>query len=981
MSVLNRPMFNKQVVRRFEGSSQRGETANPEPMLTKLFEMFKRLNPNYDPETDEFRQDEFKEEKEKSKDQVISKLYELIQKEDPESTLREGEFASEELTNKNPELYSLYNAFLADNIDSKEAEDDLKKYLDDPNAVTREGEKQQETRASELSDIFNQIKKINEDAVLREGEFATELNAPGVSSALLKQYNDLISNKKSDVTREGEKSLFGITLPFKEGGEVDAEDVGIMDGFKEGEAEQIVQKGEEGKEKIDSAQDYSELMNSTRGDSASEEQRRDELAQYVGEKDAEQTPDSVLALIQPLMQMLDTEAGTTGIAASQQAQMNMPQPTPQMQGGIPGFKDGGIVYRNKGSNILGEMMNFEDQYLKESGVQENEDMKVAEQNLNLLNYLGTLDDVESGDTALKKKYDTNYKIFSEILGGQGPSKDQMQGEMLTQVVAPLAFAYAQGAPLEEILATGSQKIGQMASAFDKLKRKDEAAIRNAALTQALKKEDDPLIKVFLKDDPSTPGDEGLQSVYRKTSEVIAFPDLYTAESVSKVEAEINKTKEETKGIEFDNAEKQIKLKYSDLLNQLDINQKEELIQSQILENKLKQIDINTKPDLLKAQLDGINLDNTEKVINNEFLRPQKVLELENLSTDLDIKIQDLKRKTIENEFAKQLKDLDVLEKEALINEKLQTYDFNEVNNVLLLEEKRAEIDNLRLTGENLTLENEYDAIKNKFAEEGFSLDLQTKAINNLIKQQENIKLSIENEYLPQEKKLGLDKLNEEIKALEESTYGQLIENAKGEIELNNYSQEKELQLNKLKLENEVLQYKIDNPEKDWTKTKTVLDYKNKWMDSSIVKNTTERQNMMQALVTSAQQESGPGDISFIFQYMKFLDPNSVVRENEFATAANAGGVPENVRNLFNKIQAGEILPDSVKEDFLRTASDLYLIQIDNYMNQYNTEKAIAERMFGVDEVQNAIPMLTIDEKLIEGIKNGNKFDNYLESIK
>ena len=105
---------------------------------------------------------------------------------------------------------------------------------------------------------------------------------------------------------------------------------------------------------------------------------------------------------------------------------------------------------------------------------------------------------------------------------------------------------------------------------------------------------------------------------------------------------------------------------------------------------------------------------------NEFLRPEKVLELENLSTDLDIKIQDLKRKTIENEFAAQLQELDVLEKEALINEKLQTFDFNEVNNVLLLEEKRAEIDNLRLTGENLTLENEYDSLKNKFAEEGFS---------------------------------------------------------------------------------------------------------------------------------------------------------------------------------------------------------------------------------------------------------------------
>ena len=208
----------------------------------------------------------------------------------------------------------------------------------------------------------------------------------------------------------------------------------------------------------------------------------------------------------------------------------------------------------------------------------------------------------------------------------------------------------------------------------------------------------------------------------------------------------------------------------------------------------------------------------------------------------------------------------------------------------------------------------------------------------------------------------------------------MITNSKNEIELNNYSQEKELQLNKLILENEVLQYKIDNPEKDWTKSKTVLDFKNKWMDSSITKNTTERQDMMQGLVATALQESGPGDISFIFQYMKFLDPNSVVREGEFATAAEAGGVPENVWNMYNKLLDGEILPDTVKADFLQTASDMYLIQIDNYLKQYERESAIAERMFGADEVQNAIPKLIIDEKLIEGIKNGNKFNNYLKSI-
>ena len=153
------------------------------------------------------------------------------------------------------------------------------------------------------------------------------------------------------------------------------------------------------------------------------------------------------------------------------------------------------------------------------------------------------------------------------------------------------------------------------------------------------------------------------------------------------------------------------------------------------------------------------------------------------------------------------------------------------------------------------------------------------------------------------------------------------------------------------------------------------------MDSSITKNTTERQDLMQSLVISAGQESGPGDISFIFQYMKFLDPNSVVREGEFATAKNAGGVPENIRNIYNAVKDGQILPDTVKEKFLATASDMYLQQIDNYLKQYETESAIAGRIFGVDQIQNAIPMLNIDQNLIESIKAGNKFDTYLEGIK
>ena len=1036
MSVLNRPMFNRTstVVNRKDGSPERGEVSmNPEPFLTNLFQLFKRLNPNYDAETDEFRQEKFQEERDQAKFKALSELYKQIKESDPESVLREGEFATNSNTNADPELVDLYNAFLADNIDEMEMMEGLEKVKDkdkdsvtregelpfDPNAVTREGEKQQETRASELSDIFNQIKKINEDAVLREGEFATELNAPGVSSALLKQYNDLISNKKSDVTREGEfpfdpnavtregeRSIFGIKLPFAEGGEVNglkdiemrfrqegspqqgekvnAENIGIMDGFGEEEQSQIVKKGEEGKQKIDSAQDYSELMNSTRGDSATEEQRRDELAQYVGEKDAEQTPDSVLALIQPLMQMLDTEAGSTGIAMSSLAQMNMPQATPQAQGGIPGFKDGGIVKRQSGSSILGEMSGTENQYLMASGdprLQEMEDTKLAEQ-LGVFYDLfsDTSSDDSTTDSALKKKYEENYRIFKEILGGQSPGKEQMQGEMLTQVVAPLAFAYARGAPLTEILATGSQKVGQIATAYDKLNRKDEAAIRNAALTQALKKVEDPLLQVYLRDNPDTPEDESLQKVFRKTSDVLAAPDLYTAESVAVTTANVEKIKSETEGIKRDNAIKDIELKYKDIFEQLDINAKEELIQATIKENQLRDINIELTPEKLAAEIKAIDLSNTEKSINNEFARPKKILELESLSVDIDVKLQDLKRKEIENKYADRLANLtgDKLEQE--INLLSQDYDFNQNNNILLLEKTKAEIDNLKLTGEKLELENEYQGFQNIIKEEGINEEIQAKILENQSKQLDIINQQIEIEYLPTEKDLGIEKLKTDIEKTIMDTKGQRIINDKGVIELNFLNDKLTNEATKQLLEIEQLEFKLNNPEKDWQKVNAVVDYKNKWYDSDIYKNTVERQDKMFELVNSATADTGAGDISFVYQFMKMLDPNSVVREGEFATAETAGGVPEFIWKTYNNLNKGEgrRLSGPTKTQFLDIAAKMYINQLKNYDAEWKIQSDIAGRLFGEDEIQNAIPYMNINVDLITQLTNKDTFNRFFK---
>lgn len=65
------------------------------------------------------------------------------------------------------------------------------------------------------------------------------------------------------------------------------------------------------------------------------------------------------------------------------------------------------------------------------------------------------------------------------------------------------------------------------------------------------------------------------------------------------------------------------------------------------------------------------------------------------------------------------------------------------------------------------------------------------------------------------------------------------------------------------------------------------------------------------------------DIAFIYTYMKMLDPTSVVREGEFATAENAGGVPERLRNQYNRIMRGGRLSDTVRADMVTTARRLY----------------------------------------------------------
>ena len=107
---------------------------------------------------------------------------------------------------------------------------------------------------------------------------------------------------------------------------------------------------------LEGAQDYEQMMNMVRGDDASMGERREELAGVVGPEDAMQTPESVLALVQPVMQIAAVDQGI-GELAQQEMQQPMEGPMaggimenvapPEPMGGPPpvNFKDGGLVRR------------------------------------------------------------------------------------------------------------------------------------------------------------------------------------------------------------------------------------------------------------------------------------------------------------------------------------------------------------------------------------------------------------------------------------------------------------------------------------------------------------------------------------------------------------------------------------------------------------------------------------------------------------
>lgn len=95
-------------------------------------------------------------------------------------------------------------------------------------------------------------------------------------------------------------------------------------------------------------------------------------------------------------------------------------------------------------------------------------------------------------------------------------------------------------------------------------------------------------------------------------------------------------------------------------------------------------------------------------------------------------------------------------------------------------------------------------------------------------------------------------------------------------------------------------------------------------------------------------DDAAGDIALIFSFMRMLDPGSVVREGEFATAQNAAGIPDQIRNVYNRALEGTRLNPNQRTQFRQQGKAYY----DNAARDY---QALEQQFIGAAQVYGYDP--------------------------
>jgi hypothetical protein len=237
----------------------------------------------------------------------------------------------------------------------------------------------------------------------------------------------------------------------------------------------------------EAAGSFEEMMNSVSGEAKSPEERRTDLASIVGPEDADQTPDSVLALVTPIVQIALVDQGIGPMA---QEQMNTPVEGDMGQGIMTMAANGNMGVGNEppvNFNLGGEVRRRGDQDPVQYFAPENP--RVAGSGFTPMTNFGDL------STGLQTDYENLLPLFQKNMNVTDAEtrKNQLQSDILFDIAgaalkfsAPMAGEkaglsaaerLAMAADQSKLLPTISARIGQS--------RKEAAAEAQAPKSAAM----------------------------------------------------------------------------------------------------------------------------------------------------------------------------------------------------------------------------------------------------------------------------------------------------------------------------------------------------------------------------------------------------------------------------------------------------------------------------------------------------------------
>ena len=112
-----------------------------------------------------------------------------------------------------------------------------------------------------------------------------------------------------------------------------------------------------------------------------------------------------------------------------------------------------------------------------------------------------------------------------------------------------------------------------------------------------------------------------------------------------------------------------------------------------------------------------------------------------------------------------------------------------------------------------------------------------------------------------------------------------------------------------------------------------------------VKAFEDAMNQYHNIQTSLENVSGPWDVSAIYQFMRSLDPTSVVRESEFNVAATSAGVAAYVWNTYNRLVKWEKLTAKQREAFGQLAKAFIINRWNTYDRLYDDMVRVTDNMW------------------------------------